>query len=157
MRSGLSALGIAVGVLAVILLTSLGEGTRDFIVSQFTQFGTRIIAINPGNIETVGIPGVFGGTTHELTIDDAEALRRVQGIERLTPVAMGQARVEGGWRGRSVFVYGVNHEAAKVWQFGIAEGTFLPALAPDRFCGPASHCLPALPRYLFPLPRAPTA
>ena len=37
LRSFLSALGIAIGVVAVILLTSLGQGTRDYVVDQFTS------------------------------------------------------------------------------------------------------------------------
>ena len=79
LRSFLSMLGIAIGVAAVILLTSIGEGTRVYMVSQFTQFGTNILAINPGKSKTIGIPGVLGGTTRKLTIDDAEALARVPG------------------------------------------------------------------------------
>ena len=51
LRSFLSALGVGIGVAAVILLTSLGEGTRDYIVSQFTQFGTTLIGINPGKVK----------------------------------------------------------------------------------------------------------
>ncbi|HPR64396.1 MAG TPA: ABC transporter permease [Thermoanaerobaculia bacterium] len=132
LRSGLSALGIAIGVFAVILLTSLGEGTRDYIVSQFTQFGTSIIAINPGNVKTVGIPGIFGGTTQFLTIDDAESLRHIPGVRVLTPVAMGQARVEAEGKGRSVYIYGVGHEALEAWQFSVAQGMFLPAIDPHR-------------------------
>ena len=77
LRSTLSALGVAIGVAAVILLTSLGEGTRRYVVAQFTQFGTDLLAVNPGKIKTFGMPGMLGGTTHKLTIDDAEALRRV--------------------------------------------------------------------------------
>jgi hypothetical protein len=77
LRSFLSALGVAIGVTAVILLTSLGEGTREYIVGQFTQFGTSIVAVNPGKVKTLGMPGALGGTTHKLTIDDAEALRRI--------------------------------------------------------------------------------
>jgi len=132
LRSFLSALGVAIGVTAVILLTSLGEGTRDYIVAQFTQFGTSLIGINPGKVKTVGIPGVLGGTTHKLTIDDAEALRRVPGVEEVVPVAMGQARVEGNGRGRSVFIYGVGWEAAAAWRFAVAQGSFLPEMDPNR-------------------------
>ena len=78
LRSSLSALGVAIGVATVILLTSLGEGTREYIIAQFTQFGTSIIAINPGKVQTLGIPGMLGGTTHKLDIEDA-ALMRVVG------------------------------------------------------------------------------
>jgi len=132
LRSFLSALGVAIGVAAVILLTSLGEGTRDYIVGQFTQFGTSLVAIVPGNVKTVGIPGVLGGTTHKLSIEDAEALRRVPGVEEVVPVTMGQARVEGGGRGRSVFIYGVGWEASAAWRFGVAQGSFLPRMDPTR-------------------------
>ena len=95
LRSALSALGVAIGVAAVILLTSLGEGTRSYIVSQFTQFGTNLLAVNPGSVKTMGIPGMLGGTTHKLTIDDAESLRRLGGVEFVVPMVFGQAEVKG--------------------------------------------------------------
>jgi len=132
LRSFLSAFGVAIGVAAVILLTSLGEGTRDYMVTQFTQFGTSLIGVNPGKIKTFGVPGVFGGTTHKLTIDDAEALRRIPGVNEVVPVVMGPARVEGNGRGRSVVLYGVGWEAANAWRFNVSQGTFLPRMDPRR-------------------------
>jgi putative ABC transport system permease protein len=132
LRSFLSALGVGIGVAAVILLTSLGEGTRDYIVSQFTQFGTTLIGINPGKVKTLGMPGVLGGTTHKLSIDDAEALRRIPEVDQVVPMAFGQARVEGGGRGRAVFIYGVGWEAAAAWRFNVAQGSFLPRMDPNR-------------------------
>ncbi len=107
LRSMLSMLGIAIGIASVVLLTSMGEGTRRFISGEFSQFGTHIIGINPGKTETFGIPGMMGGTTQKLTLDDATALKRVQGVLRVVPLVIGQGRVEGGGRARSVFVYGV--------------------------------------------------
>jgi putative ABC transport system permease protein len=132
LRSFLSALGVAIGVTAVILLTSLGEGTRDYIVAQFTQFGTSLIAVNPGKVKTLGMPGALGGTTHKLTIDDAEALRRLPNITEVVPVAIGQARVEGNGRGRSVYVYGVGWEASRAWRFPVSQGSFIPEMDPHR-------------------------
>jgi putative ABC transport system permease protein len=149
LRTGLSALGVAVGVLAVTALTSLGEGTRLFILSQFTQFGTNLVAVNPGKVKTFGLPGVFGGGTQKLTLEDAQALRRLPGVERLTPVVVGQARVEAGNRGRSVFVYGATHDAVFVWRFGVAQGSFLPPLEFDRQASVAVLG-PKLARELFP-------
>lgn len=132
LRSALSVLGVGIGVAAVVLLTSLGEGTRQYIVSQFSQFGANLLAINPGKVKTMGVPGVFGGTTHLLTPQDAEALRRLPGVEAMIPVAMGQGRVEFEGRGRSVYIYGVNHELPRVWGVGTAQGSFLPPLDPGR-------------------------
>ena len=132
LRSALSALGVAIGVAAVVLLTSLGEGTRQYIVSQFTQFGTNLLEIKPGRIKTMGMPGVLGGTTHKLTLDDADAVRRVPGVAAVVPVVVGQARVEAGGRGRSVYIYGVGHEMQRVWQVQVAQGEFLPVMDARR-------------------------
>jgi putative ABC transport system permease protein len=132
LRSGLSMLGIAIGIASVILLTSIGEGTRRYMVGMFTQFGTNLIGINPGKSETTGIPGAMGGTTHKLTIDDALALTRLSGIEEAMPVAFGAARVEGNGRGRSVFVYGVTPEAPRVWKYGVRQGAFWLEKDPHR-------------------------
>jgi len=148
LRSALSGLGIAIGVAAVVLLTSLGEGVRSYVIGQFTQFGTNLVAVNPGKVKTVGLPGVFGGTTHKLTIDDALALREVRGVERVVPVVIGQARVAWRRMGRSVFVYGVTADAPIAWKFPIGRGRFLPPGDPHR---PAPWAVlgPKLARELF--------
>ena len=57
LRSALSMLGIAIGIASVILLTSIGEGTRRYMLAQFTQFGTNLIAINPGQGRDLGHAG----------------------------------------------------------------------------------------------------
>src|SRR5215475_1577729 len=132
LRSGLSMLGIAIGIAAVILLTSIGEGTRRYILAQFSQFGTNLIAIHPGKAKTSGMPGVFGGTTHHLTIDDATALARIPGVERVVPTAFGTARVEGNGRGRSVAINGVTPDVEIVWRFRPRQGRFWPGGDPHR-------------------------
>jgi len=126
MRALLTALGIAVGVAAVVLLTSIGEGVRRFVVAEFTQFGTNIVNITPGRTQTMGGSiGVFG-TVRPLTIDDAEALRRVPYMTASVPVVQGNAEVEGNGRKRRVTVYGVGHEFADAFRFEVATGGFLP-------------------------------
>jgi putative ABC transport system permease protein len=126
MRALLTALGIAVGVAAVVLLTSIGEGVRQFVVAEFTQFGTNIVGITPGTTQTMGGSiGVFG-TVRPLTIDDAEALRRVPYMTASVPVVQGNAEVEGDGRKRRVTVYGVGHEFADAFRFEVASGSFLP-------------------------------
>ena len=54
LRTALTALGIAVGIAAVILLTSIGEGLHRFVIAEFTQFGTNIISVTPGRVQTHG-------------------------------------------------------------------------------------------------------
>jgi putative ABC transport system permease protein len=132
LRSVLSMLGIAIGVTSVILLTSIGEGTRLYMVAQFTQFGTNVLAVNPGKAETLGVPGALGGTTHKLTIDDAEALARIPGVDRIVPMVFGTGRVEADGKGRSVFVYGVTPDVPEVWQWDVRIGSFWPQGDPRR-------------------------
>lgn len=132
LRTLLSMLGIAIGIGAVILLTSIGEGARIYVVQQFQQFGTNIVSVTPGKTETFGIPGAMGGTTHKLTLDDSEVLRRLYGVLHVVPVVFGQSRVEHGDRGRNVYVYGVTSDAPDVWRFGVLQGSFLPAGDPHR-------------------------
>lgn len=148
LRSALSMLGISIGIASVILLTSIGEGTRLYLLDQFTQFGTNLIVINPGKSETVGVPGALGGTTHKLTLDDSLAVARIPGVERVVPVAFGSARVQAGNRGRSVFVYGVTPDVPVVWKFQVRQGSFWPGGQPRR--GAAMAVLgPTLKRELF--------
>ncbi len=132
LRSGLSMLGIAIGIASVILLTSIGEGTRRYIVGQFAQFGTNILSVTPGKAETVGIPGVLGGTTRKLTIDDAVSLERISGVDEVVAAAYGTARVEANGRGRSVLVYGVTPNVPTAWKFAVRQGSFWPAGDPRR-------------------------
>jgi putative ABC transport system permease protein len=148
LRSSLTTLGIVIGIASVILLTSLGEGTRRSLVGEFSQFGTNVMAIHRGKTTTTGIPGSIGGTIRKLTIEDSEALRRVPGVERVVPVAWGSARVESGERGRRVLVYGVTSEVPAVWKFPVRHGRFLPPGDPRR-AAPLTVLGPKLKRELF--------
>ncbi len=148
LRSLLSTLGIAIGIGSVIVLTSIGEGTRVYILRQFTQFGTNLVSINPGKSETLGIPGVLGGTTHKLTLDDAESIGRLSIVETVVPVTFGLARVEARELGRSVYVYGVTPDIPLVWKFQVRQGGFWAKGDPRR--GQAMAVIgPKLKRELF--------
>jgi putative ABC transport system permease protein len=125
LRSALTTLGIGVGIAAVVLLTSIGAGIHQFVLSEFTQFGTNLIGVNPGRTTTHGIPGMLR-TIRPLTIADAEALRRVRYVETTVPVMQGNAEIEAGTRSRRTNVTGVGSDFPRVFQFGIAAGRFLP-------------------------------
>lgn len=147
-RSVLTMLGVLIGIASVILLTSIGEGTRRFVLEQFSQFGTNIIAISPGKSQTSGLPGALGTTVRKLTLDDAQAIRRVPQVEALVPLVAGTARVEGGGRARSVLIVGVTSEVPQVYNFAVRQGSFLPPGDPS--VAPTVTVLaPKLKRELF--------
>ncbi len=126
LRSFLTALGIAVGVAAVVLLTSIGEGVHRFVLSEFTQFGTNLVAINPGKVTTGGISmGVFG-TQRPLTIADAQALKRLPYAKAVVAFVQGNAEVEAGNRSRRTTIYGAGAQMPEALQMAVKSGRFLP-------------------------------
>jgi putative ABC transport system permease protein len=148
LRTILTMLGILIGIASVILLTSIGEGTRRYIVGAFSQFGTNVLVIQPGHVMTSGSPGALGGTVRKLTLDDADAVARVPGVEHVVPVSFGSGRVEWGERGRSVFVVGVTSAVPDVWKFDVRQGRFLPPGDPRR-ASPLTVLGPKLKHELF--------
>lgn len=148
LRSALTVLGIVIGIASVVLLTSLGEGTREAILSEFSQFGTNTLVVTSGKIETHGIAGAVGGTTRPLSIGDAEALREAPGIEKVVPVVFGTARVSSGERSRDTFVYGASADGPAVWRFDVRLGRFLPDTELDR-ATPVAVLGPKLKTELF--------
>ncbi|HHJ14191.1 MAG TPA: FtsX-like permease family protein [Gammaproteobacteria bacterium] len=127
LRSLLTLLGIAVGIAAVVLLTSIGEGVHRFVLNEFTQFGTTIVAINPGKARTHGASvGVFG-SERPLTIDDAEALERLSFARAVVPFVQGNAEVEANGRRRRTTIYGTGDQMPRAFGMHVRAGRFLPA------------------------------
>ncbi len=125
MRSALTIVGFAIGIAAMVLLTSLGEGLRLFVIQEFTQFGSHIVAITPGKTETFGLGGILN-TTRPLSLEDTEALNRIPGVEQVVPVVFGTAQIKAMGRSRYTDVAGVGALADKAWKLEIALGSFLP-------------------------------
>ncbi len=126
MRSFLTMLGIAVGITAVVLLTSIGEGIHKFVLAEFTQFGTNLIAINPGRTTTHGSSmGVFG-TERPLTIEDAVALKRLPNVKAVVPIVQGNGEVEAGNRRRRTTIYGAGSDWPEAFSMQVKSGRFLP-------------------------------
>ena len=126
MRSFLTGLGIAIGIAAVILLTSIGEGLHQFVLQEFSQFGTNIISIQPGKTQTQGSNvGVFG-SSRQLSLEDADALRRLPYIESVNPSVMGNAELKFNGKTRRTTIFGEGREFAQAFTMKVQSGTFWP-------------------------------
>jgi putative ABC transport system permease protein len=126
LRTALTALGIAVGIAAVMLLTAIGEGLHRFVIAEFTQFGTNLITVTPGRISTRGASLGSINTVRPLSIEDALALKRAPHVRVSDPVVQGNAEIESADRSRRVTLYGVGPEFTQALQMKVASGTFLP-------------------------------
>jgi putative ABC transport system permease protein len=126
MRAGLTALGIAIGVTAVVLLTSIGAGIHQFVLTEFSQFGTNIVTVNPGRAQTMGASlGIFGNV-RPLSVDDAVALERAPYVTAVNPSVSGNAEIEYRERKRRSLVIAVGPTFSEAFRFDVAQGEFLP-------------------------------
>lgn len=132
MRSFLTGLGIAIGITAVILLTSIGEGLHQFVLAEFSQFGTNLISIQPGKTQTHGANVGMFGSVKQLTIEDAEALRRLPDVEYVDPSMSGTAELRANGKTRRTVVYGAGHDFTKVLSSNVQSGSFLPDEDPTQ-------------------------
>ncbi|MDD3284697.1 MAG: ABC transporter permease [Patescibacteria group bacterium] len=103
-RSFLTMLGIIIGVSAVIVITSIGNGAQDLILSQIKSLGTDSISIMPGKSEKNGPPAsVMGIVITTLTYEDAKALLEKKNSQNIISVAAySNGSVNVGWKSNSI-------------------------------------------------------
>jgi len=125
LKSLLTSLGIAIGITAVTLLTSLGEGVRGYVMDNFSQFGTRIIAVMPGKDDTSGMGGMLSSVRF-LTLGDAYSLERLPHVDYMVANVQGSGPIKFGARSRNTEILGTTSSFQQAWDFPLASGQFLP-------------------------------
>jgi len=134
LRTGFSLLGVAIGVASVIILTSLGQGARNYVTGEFSSLGSNLLIVIPGKTETLGGAPMMSNAPNDLTVDDCEALvRRVPQIRRAAPLIMGTASADFGERSRMAIVFGTTAPVREIRQLKMGSGRFLP---PDTDTAP---------------------
>jgi putative ABC transport system permease protein len=137
-RSAMMLLAMAIGVAAVVTLTSLSEAARRYVTSEFTSLGTQLLIVSPGKTETRGSGMFIHETARDLTLADALALLRSPQIARIAPLVLGQTVVSSGSRQREAPVLGTTTEFLDLRRWTLAQGQFLPPGDPER---PESVCV----------------
>ncbi|HEY5995801.1 MAG TPA: ABC transporter permease [Candidatus Deferrimicrobiaceae bacterium] len=126
LRAALTMLGVVIGVAAVILLVSLGTGTKNYVERQFAGLGSNILVITPGKIETRGGPPIVGPARHKLTMSDSNILEKKGYLfSGVAPVVFGAAEVRLAARTRNVTVLGVTPEFSDVRNLHVEIGSFV--------------------------------
>jgi putative ABC transport system permease protein len=133
-RTALMLLAMAIGVASVLVLTSLGEAARRYVVNQFASLGTNLVIVLPGRSETTGAGAhmMVGDTPRDLTLQDALALQRGSAIRRIAPINVGSAPVSWSGLEREVPILGSSAAMLTIrhWEMGL--GQFLPEGDLDR-------------------------
>jgi putative ABC transport system permease protein len=124
MRSGLTTLGVVIGVSAVILLVSVGQGMRNYVTDQFQGMGANLIYIMPGDIDF--------GSGEQPVFNQKLRVEHVRKIEReaiyakeVTAGIKNRGTVKFGKESRRPAVYGVMANYSEMFNFPVARGSFI--------------------------------
>jgi putative ABC transport system permease protein len=125
-RSFLTVLGVVIGVSAVILLVSIGEGTRQYIRDEFTGMGTNILVVVPGKTSKEGGHHMGTSAVRKLVYDDAVLIkRRSPHILYSVPIIVGTSLVKYGARSRNTYVIGSTEDYFAARGLSIDIGRFI--------------------------------
>jgi putative ABC transport system permease protein len=122
-RSLLTALGIIIGVGAVIAIVALGEGASASVSSQLQGLGTNVLTITPGSTQSGGAR-TGAGNAVTLTATDAAAIGQEQGVSAASPVVSGTAQIIAGSQNWSTRVQAVSPSYQQIEDWTVADGTF---------------------------------
>lgn len=125
-RSALTILGIVIGITAIILVMSVGQGAQELILGQIRGLGSQTIIIEPGR-EPSGPSSFAEIFTDSLKAKDLEALKNqgnVQGLKDLTPNVMQPAAISYGNESTRTNVIGSSDLMAKILEIYPVEGSF---------------------------------
>jgi putative ABC transport system permease protein len=126
-RSGLTMLGVIIGVMAVILLVSIGEGAQVYITRELTGMGTNLLIITPGKTSTRGgFHPPSAGTVRKLTYDDAQALkRRAWLLTDAVPMVFGTGKIKYRNMGRDTMIIGTTPEFQSIRNLYVDTGSYV--------------------------------
>ena len=132
-RTILLLLAVGAGVSSVILLTSLGEGARRYIDSEFSSLGNRLLVVLPGKKETTGgTPPIYGANPRDLTLEDAYSLEKLPGVDDVAPIIAGTAVVSRDALSREIIVIGTTSAYFRIRELEVSQGSKFPARVRDE-------------------------
>ena len=122
MRSILTALGIIIGVAAVIAMVSIGNGAKSQVEASIESLGQNIISVSPGSAKTGGMYGGWGSAS-SLTVDEALTIRReISGIVAVSPEMRDRQQVLANGLNWNTSVNGEDVTYLDIRLWTIAEG-----------------------------------
>lgn len=123
-RSGLSMLGILIGVAAVVGMLALGTGAQQSIQNQLASLGSNLLILRAGGVRVAGVKQE-SGTRLRLSLEDAQALKeQIPGIKDLSPSLTGRAQVTYSGKNWNTSVVGVTPAYEKMRSLQPTYGRF---------------------------------
>ena len=127
LRTFLTALGVIIGVAAVVALLALGRGSQEAIAESITKNGANLLTVRAGSLGAGGFGG-SGGKTQALTVADSAALAdpsNVPDAALVSPETLGFGDIVAGARSTSALVTGATASYLAVHNDALAQGQFI--------------------------------
>ncbi len=122
MRSGLTMLGIIIGVAAVIAMVAIGSGATEQVASSIAQIGQTTVLVLSGAPSRGGVRGGWGSSP-TLTRQDYEAIRKeISGVIRATPDVRKNAQVMAGNQNVNTTINGASEDYVDIRSWNFVEG-----------------------------------
>lgn len=122
-RSGLTMLGIVIGIASVIAMLSVGEGSKAQIQASIQSIGSNLLLVMPG-AQRGSFVSAGRGSAQTLTREDAEALKSVAGVAAVAPESTKRYQVTAKNTNTNTSVLGTTPDYLSVRNVSVAEGVF---------------------------------
>jgi len=156
-RSGLTMLGIIIGIASVIAMTAIGTGAQNSISASIQSIGSNLIIVSPGAPRGVGQQVNQGrGSAKTLTLSDVESLKTLNGVKSVSAEVSSRIQVTAKGTNTNTTVDGVTSSYPEVRNLEIDQGNFItdqnnqsgakvavigPTVVTDLFAGDATNVL----------------
>ncbi|MFZ2621349.1 MAG: ABC transporter permease [Minisyncoccia bacterium] len=125
-RSGLTVLGIVIGISSVIALVSIGAGASSSITNRIQSLGSNLILVTPGAQRNQGFGVSTGrGAARTLTVPDMKLITTVNNVSAVTGEVSGRYQVTAKGTNTNTTVNGVTSSYSQIRNLEVAEGSFI--------------------------------
>ncbi|MBI1378901.1 MAG: FtsX-like permease family protein [Frankiales bacterium] len=132
LRTALTTLGVIIGVASLVALIGVGEGTQTAITQQIAGLGTNLLSVNAGGTFVGGVRGAAGSAS-TLTLDDATAIAKLDGVAAVAPeMSVSNVVVVDGRTNTTTSMTGTTPAEAQVRNYEIQAGTFLNDVSVEK-------------------------
>jgi putative ABC transport system permease protein len=123
-RSGLTILGIVIGIASVITMVSIGQGAQSSIAANIESIGSNLIIVRPGAQKTAGVSAGFG-SAQTMTIEDADAIKsQAQSVKAVAPEISRRYQIAAKSNNTNTDVVGTVADYLVAHNVKIASGSF---------------------------------
>jgi putative ABC transport system permease protein len=124
-RSGLTVLGIVIGIASVIALLAVGQGSTNSITASIESIGANLLVVTPGFQRLAGPVSAGRGSARTLTVDDTQALTTLNNIAAIAPELDGRYQIVATAGNTNVSVIGTTSSYTAVRNIQTSEGSFV--------------------------------